>query len=112
AARLARAPRVLATVGGDVHRDRIEPVRTAAGGYWRITTSALADWPQQGRALRVRRTADGGAVLETWKLDTAADPLADVARELAYLDAQGGRPAGDDGTARDRNVRLYVPPPR
>lgn len=110
--RLARAPRVLATLGGDTHRDRIRPVRTAAGGYWSITTSALADWPQQGRALRVRETAGGGAVLETWKLDTAPDPLADVARELAHLDAQGGRPGGNAGAPTDRNVRLFKPPPR
>jgi 3',5'-cyclic AMP phosphodiesterase CpdA len=110
--RLARAPRVLATVGGDTHHDRIRPIRTAAGGYWSLTTSALADWPQQGRALRVRATAGGGAVLETWKLDTAPDGLADTARELAYLDAQGGRPGGNAGTPDDRNVRLYRAAPR
>jgi hypothetical protein len=110
-ARLARAPRVLATVGGDTHHDRIRAVRTPAGGYWSLTTTALADWPQQGRALRVRATAGGGAVLETWKLDTAPDPLADVARELSYLDAQGGRPGRNAGTALDRNVRLFKAPP-
>jgi 3',5'-cyclic AMP phosphodiesterase CpdA len=110
--RLTRAPRVLATVGGDTHHDRIRPVRTAAGGYWSVTTSALADWPQQGRAIRVRATAGGGAVLETFKLDTAPDGLADTGRELAYLDAQGGRPGGNAGTPGDRNVRLYRAPPR
>jgi hypothetical protein len=110
-ARLARAPRLLATIGGDTHHDRIRPVRTAAGGYWSLTTTALADWPQQGRALRVRETAGGGAVLQTWKLDTAPDPLADVGRELAYLDAQGGRPGENAGTASDRNVSLFKPPP-
>ena len=58
--------------------------------------------------LRVRETAGGGAVLETWMLDTAPDPLADTARELAFLDAQGGRPEHDAGTRLDRNVRLYL----
>lgn len=87
-------------------------MRTRAGGHWALTTSALADWPQQGRALRVRETAGGGAVLETWKLDTAPDPLGDVARELAHLDAQGGRPGRNAGTRSDRNVRLYKPPAR
>ncbi|MEV4420196.1 hypothetical protein AB0L40_09510, partial [Patulibacter sp. NPDC049589] len=110
--RLASAPRVLATIGGDTHHDRIRPVRTPSGGYWSLTTTALADWPQQGRALRVRATAGGGAVLETWKLDTAPDPLADVARDLSYLDAQGGRPGGNAGTRTDRNVRLFKPAPR
>jgi hypothetical protein len=57
----------------------------------------------------VRETGGGGTVLETWMLDTAPDPLADTARELAHLDAQGGRPQGEAGTPRDRNVRLYLP---
>ena len=42
-------------------------------------------------------------------LDTAPDPLADTARELAYLDAQGGRPQREAGTAEDRNARLSLP---
>ncbi|MEA2385655.1 MAG: hypothetical protein QOH72_5626 [Solirubrobacteraceae bacterium] len=105
-------PRVLATIAGDTHHNRITPRRTAAGGYWQITTSALADFPQQARMLRVRGTAGGGAVLETWMLDTAPDPLADTARALAYLDAQGGRPDGNAGGRLDRNVRLYRAAPR
>ena len=32
-------------------------------------------------------------------LDTAPDPLADTARELAFLDAQGGRPQREAGHA-------------
>jgi hypothetical protein len=35
--------------------------------------------------------------------------LAGTARELAYLDAQGGRPQGDAGRPIDRNARLFVP---
>ena len=34
-------------------------------------------------------------------------PLGTISRELAYLDAQGGRPGGFAGTRLDRNVRLY-----
>jgi len=105
-------PRVLAAIAGDTHHNRITPRPTAAGGYWQITTSALADFPQQARMLRVRETAGGGAVLETWMLDTAPDPLADTARALAYLDAQGGRPDHDAGGRLDRNVRLYRAAPR
>jgi 3',5'-cyclic AMP phosphodiesterase CpdA len=105
-------PRVLAALAGDTHRNRIDPHPTAAGGYWEITTSALADFPQQARMLRVRETARGGAVVETWMVDTAPDPLADTARALAYLDAQGGRPDHDAGGRLDRNVRLYRAAPR
>jgi hypothetical protein len=108
---LDRNPRVLAAVAGDTHRNRLAPRRTAAGGYWLITTSALADFPQQARMLRVRESRGGGAMIETWMLDTAPDPLADTARALAFLDAQGGRPDGNAGGRLDRNVRLYRAPP-
>jgi 3',5'-cyclic AMP phosphodiesterase CpdA len=110
---LDRDPHVLAALDGDTHRNRITPRATPAGGYWLIQTAALADYPQQARMLRVRATAGGGAVLETWMVDTAPDPGgADVARELAYLDAQGGRTFGAAGRHADRNVRLFRAPPR
>jgi 3',5'-cyclic AMP phosphodiesterase CpdA len=99
---------VVAALAGDSHRNRIAARRTPAGGYWLVQTAALADYPQQARVLRVRETAGGGTVLETWMLDTASDPLADTARELAFLDAQGGRPQREAGTRLDRNVRLYL----
>jgi hypothetical protein len=99
---------VVAALAGDSHHNRISARHTATGGYWLVQTAALADYPQQARMLRLRETAGGGTVIETWMLDTAPDPLADTARELAHLDAQGGRPAHDAGTTLDRNVRLHV----
>jgi hypothetical protein len=59
--------------------------------------------------LRLMQTKRGVA-LQTWMLDTAGGPdtLPGVARELAYLDAQGGRPNGFAGTRRDRNAVLYL----
>jgi 3',5'-cyclic AMP phosphodiesterase CpdA len=100
---------VVAALAGDSHRNRIVARSTPSGGYWLVQTAALADYPQQARVLRVRAARGGGTVLETWMLDTAPDPLADTARELAYLDAQGGRPQGEAGTREDRNVRLHLP---
>jgi hypothetical protein len=103
-------PHVIAALAGDTHHNRVVARRSAAGGYWLVQTASLADYPQQARVLRVRETEGGGTVIETWMLDTAPDPLADTARELAYLDAQGGRPQHEAGTRLDRNVRLYVGP--
>jgi hypothetical protein len=100
---LDRAPGVVATVAGNSHRNAIRPRRP--GGYWQITTSSLADHPQQARVLRLREHA-----LETWMLDHDGRGLAGTARELAFLDAQGGRPQGFAGTPADRNARLFVAP--
>ena len=109
-------PRVVAEITGDRHRNEVRPVRTSAGGFWRITTSSLADWPQQGRMLRLVTGPDGQRAIETWMVDHAgrldSRDLAGAARELSYIDAQGGRPADRAGTRRDRNVRLWLPPRR
>lgn len=105
---LARDDHVLAAIAGDVHRNSIAPVHTSAGGYWAITTSSLADYPEQARAFRIWSTASGGVALQTWMLD--ADPrwpLAVISRRLAWLDYQGGRPNHWAGRPADRNATLF-----
>jgi hypothetical protein len=105
---LDRAPRVIATLAGHTHRNRIVPRPAASGGYWQITTASLIDFPQQARALRIVETAGGGVAIHTWMLDHVfPGELGTIARQLAFLDAQGGRPAGFAGGHLDRNVTLY-----
>jgi metallophosphoesterase (TIGR03767 family) len=102
---LDRDSHVVAAVNGDTHRNEIRP----RGHYWLIGTSSLIDYPQQARAFELDRTADGGLVLQTWMIDH--DPSnrdAEISRQLAYLDFQGGRVQGLAGTRADRNARLYV----
>ena len=96
---------VVAAIHGDRHRNRITP----HGRFWIVGTSSLADWPMQSRLFRLRATAGGALVLETWMVDQDGRGLAGTARELAFLDAQGGRPRGLAGARRDRNARLFLP---
>ncbi|HEY1510722.1 MAG TPA: hypothetical protein VGF93_17065 [Solirubrobacteraceae bacterium] len=99
---------VIATLAGHTHRNRIDPRTTPAGGYWTIQTASLIDYPQQSRGLRVLATNNGGVAIETWMLDhTFGGDLGTISRQLAYLDAQGGRPGGFAGRHLDRNATLY-----
>jgi hypothetical protein len=99
---------VVATLSGHTHRNRITPRAVGVGRYWEIETSSLIDYPQQARALRLVQTAAGGVAIQTWMLDHVfPGRLGTIARELSYLDAQGGRPAGFAGGRGDRNVLLY-----
>ncbi len=100
-------PHVAAVLTGHTHRALITPRRTHLGGYWLISTPSLADFPQEARALVLRAAPGGGVTIDTWLLDTAPSPLADIARQLAFLDVQGGRPLDLMGRRGDRNARLF-----
>jgi hypothetical protein len=105
-AALDASPRVVASIAGNSHKNRIR----RHGRYWLVSTSSLADFPQQARMFRLRGT-DQGVVLETWMVDHDGGGLAGISRELAYLDAQGGRPQHFAGLPTDRNTRLFVSRP-
>ena len=105
---LDAAPRVVAAIAGHRHRNAITARRS--GPYWLVETASLADFPQQARFFRLVRTAGGGVALETWMVDHDGSGLAGVSRELAFLDAQGGRPQNFAGRRQDRNARLRLPP--
>jgi hypothetical protein len=106
---LDRSPHVIAVLAGHTHHNRIQPRPTQAGGYYLIETASLIDYPQQARALRIRATTGGGVAVETWMLDHAyPGDLGTISRQLAYLDAEGGRPGGFAGARSDRNAVLYL----
>jgi 3',5'-cyclic AMP phosphodiesterase CpdA len=110
---LDQHPRVTAAIAGHTHRNLIVPRPTQAGGYWLITTASLVDYPQQARAIRIVETHGGGVAIHTWMLDHVfPGELGTISRQLAYLDAQGGRPKGFAGARSDRNAILYRSRPR
>jgi 3',5'-cyclic AMP phosphodiesterase CpdA len=103
---LERDRHVIAGVAGDTHRNSLE----RRGRLLLVTTSSLADWPQQVRMFRLTVRPGGGAFLETWTVaPDLHDPLARISHQLAYLDYQGGRPSGFAGSRRDRHARILIP---
>jgi 3',5'-cyclic AMP phosphodiesterase CpdA len=106
---LERSPNAVAVVAGHAHRNRIRPRPGGAGGLWMIGTASVVDYPQQVRGFRLLEAPGARLVLETEMLDHTGGSLADVSRELAFVDAQGGRPGGFAGSRSDRTARLYLP---
>ena len=103
---LERNPRAVLAVAGDTHRNSIE----RRGRLVLVTTSSLADWPQQARMFRLTASRGGGVVLETWMVGPEPTSLARISHQLAYIDYQGGRPARDAGSPSDRDARIVIPP--
>jgi 3',5'-cyclic AMP phosphodiesterase CpdA len=101
---LERDRRVVAAVAGDTHRNVVE----RRGRLVVLTTSSLADWPQQARMFRLTERPHE-LVFETWTIPTATTPLARISHGLAYVDYQGGRPAGEAGSSDDRRARIVIP---
>jgi 3',5'-cyclic AMP phosphodiesterase CpdA len=102
---LERDPHVVASVAGDTHRNSIE----RRGRLVLVTTSSLADWPQQARMFQLTENRGGSVVLETWTISPDRhDRLARISHQLAYLDYQGGRPRGFAGSRDDRQARIVI----
>jgi metallophosphoesterase (TIGR03767 family) len=122
-------PQVVAYVAGHTHDNKLTPFsRTTgpAGGFWEITTSALADWPIQTRLIELMDNHDGtlsifGTLVDHLGPVTAPAPgpaaafdktqLASLGRTFAFNDEQAGGGTGE-GTALDRNAELVLPDPR
>ena len=83
--------------------------RAPRARYWLIDDRLAGRLPAAGARFRLVAHAGGGVALETWMVDQDGAGLAGVSRELAYLDAQGGRPQGFAGRPQDRNARLTLP---
>lgn len=81
--------------------------------YWEVKTSALADFPNQLKMYEVWDTGEGHIVIRGVAFDYTSDkdPLAAQARTLAITDVCSGYGQDGRGTAKHRNVDLWLPKP-
>lgn len=89
------------------HRAPARPGRRLLADLDRLADRLSAAGPRPSPP----RDRGGGVALQTWMLDHVPAELGDISRELAYLDAQGGRPQGFAGDPHDRNVTLFKAAP-
>jgi metallophosphoesterase (TIGR03767 family) len=119
---LHRFPNVVLLLTGHVHQNRIRPHVDPAGrtaGFWEVTTSALVDWPCEGRLVELAVNGDGTLSILTTMISSAApaDPagaggvlrLASIHRELAANDPHAGWRSDRAGTPGDRTTDLRYP---
>ncbi len=116
---LAGHPQVVLWLSGHVHVNRVVArPRPSGGGFWEVTTSAIAEWPVQLRHLALGVT-DEGAVITTTMIDSLAPVdwdlsttgLAGLHREVAANDPGSVGGIHAEGDPGDRNVVLRVPLP-
>ena len=120
-------PNAIAYVAGHQHENQILPFSGPSGGFWEITSPAIADWPPQHRVIDVMDNRDGTLSIFTTILDhnspsqapgSGTDAaglnvgeLASIHRTLTYNDPQEG-PDEDQGVPIDRNAELLIANPR
>ncbi len=110
---VAQYRNVIAWIVGHSHRNRVRAVQPAGlRGYFEIMTSALADWPGQGRILELVDDGNGNLSIYATLIDYDADDCLERRfRRLSLIDMLSGwAPSGAD-TDADANVRMIVPIP-
>lgn len=121
---LHRFPNVVLWVNGHRHVNDVEPRPDPAGltgGFWEVSTAAIADWPCQARLVELVADGGGGLTVLCTMLDAdvPVDPdeaagvsrLASLHRELAANDPYGGMAWELGGSPADRNVALALRAP-
>lgn len=123
-ATLNQYPNVIAHLVAHTHINNIlpRPGATPELGYWEIESGSMVNWPQQFRMLDIQiDKASGVGVIHSTMLNHETDSPLHVAqrgRFLAYLERYlEGAPDSEaalvetEGSAEDRNARLYFKVP-
>lgn len=118
---LATSPNVVLWLNGHTHRNRVLAHRdplVPGSGLWEVTSSSIADWPCQVRAIElvdcedrleiVCEMIDHGAPLVPRGVETVFD-LASWHRLIASNSGPSDALERKRGSLLDRNVRLVVP---
>lgn len=82
----------------------------AESGFWEVQTCSLVEFPNQMRLVEIADEDNGYLSIQLVCVDfaTEGDAVADEGRRMAIMDHTSGWGAGHEGTAEDRNVKLYV----
>ncbi|MGH7763555.1 MAG: metallophosphoesterase [Candidatus Dormibacteraceae bacterium] len=108
---LLRFRNVVLWLNGHIHANRITPRGEPGGGFWEVTTSALVDWPCQGRLVELFHAGEGRLGIACTMVDHDGEGLAGVHRELAANVPLNGLDSWRPGEAKDRNAILLLPAP-
>ncbi|HUZ86909.1 MAG TPA: hypothetical protein VNF26_08150 [Candidatus Baltobacterales bacterium] len=108
---LHRFRNVVLWLNGHIHANRITPRPGVGGGLWEVTTSALVDWPCQGRLVELFDAGSGLLGIGCTMVDHDGEGLAGVHRELAANVPFNGFDSWRPGKPEDRNVILLLPAP-
>src|SRR4029077_18941646 len=111
---LLRFGNVVLWLNGHIHANRIRAHRDdrhEGGGFWEVTTSAVVDWPCQGRVVEILEAGDGLLAIACTMVDHEGSELGALHRELAGNEPGAGFGSGRAGTPLDRNVILPVRAP-
>ncbi len=107
-------PNVLFSMVGHSHRHRIRYQAPPFGhGFWEVTSSAIADFPQQFRVVELWDDDNGWIRLRSVVVDyeMEGDDVGIEGKKLGALDMTSGWTADGRGTAADRNVDISIPKP-
>lgn len=118
---LHKFPNVVLWVSGHTHINKVTPRPGPNGGFWEVSTSSVAEWPVQARAIGLSIVNGTGLQITLTMIDSQAPVdvvenetvnLASVHREVAANDVGSVGGLHAQGSVSDRNVVLDLSLPQ